>query len=510
MLDLIELVSLTQKTKLKGSNLIGLILEPGTRMEQLYEAIASKKVSTDEEAILLFGAKGAEEQKNLSSLKNKLKDRLIDSIFLLDFKDPGFTSRQKAFFECYKKWSAAMMLLTRNAKITGIDLLEKLARHAATFEFTELSLDILRVLKLQYSTVDGDFKKYEAAKDSYQKYEQLWLNESKAEQYYQELMMRYTNSKSTKKEVLELAKTYYEELAPIMEANQSFKMHLFGRLIHLFIYNSVNDYKNTALLCEEAIAFFDKKPYDSGLPLQVFYYNLVVCYLQLREFEKGQDAIKRCEYFFEEGSFNWFKLQELFFLLAMHTGHYQNGCELYDKVINHPKFEEKQPQIKEMWRIFEACLYYLYKIGKVSEEEAPAVLKKFKPGKFFNNMPIFSKDKRGMNITILILQILYFIADQDYDKSIDRIEAIEKYLVRYLKEDDTARSNSFIKMLMQIPIGNFHRENVLRKVEKYFKALKGLPLEAANQSHEIEIIPYEVLWEYNVETLGTKVYQRKK
>jgi hypothetical protein len=183
---------------------------------------------------------------------------------------------------------------------------------------------------------------------------------------------------------------------------------------------------------------------------------------------------------------------------------------LYDKVINHPKFEEKQPQIKEMWRIFEACLYYLYKIGKVKEEEAPTELKKFKPGKFFNNMPIFSKDKRGMNITILILQILYFIADQDYDKSIDRIEAIEKYLVRYLKEDDTARSNSFIKMLMQIPIGNFHRENVLRKAEKYLKVLQTLPLEAANQSHEIEIIPYETLWAFNVETLGTKVYQRKK
>lgn len=47
-------------------------------------------------------------------------------------------------------------------------------------------------------------------------------------------------------------------------------------MIHLLIYNSANDYVNTARLCEDAIAFFDKKAYDSGLPLQVFYYNLIV------------------------------------------------------------------------------------------------------------------------------------------------------------------------------------------------------------------------------------------
>ena len=57
-----------------------------------------------------------------------------------------------------------MTLLIRNAKITGIDQLERLLRHAKHFEFTELTLDILRVLRLQYSTVDGDIEKYEAIK----------------------------------------------------------------------------------------------------------------------------------------------------------------------------------------------------------------------------------------------------------------------------------------------------------------------------------------------------------
>ncbi len=506
MRDLVELVGLVNKTKLKGSGILKFIIEPDSKMERLFDALLDKTVQTDEDAKALF-KEGNEA--NLTSLKSKLKERLLDAIFLLDFKDANFTNRQKAFFECYKKWSAAMTLLIRNAKITGIDLLERLLRHAKHFEFTELTLDILRVLRLQYSTVDGDVTKYEDVKKQYLEYEKIWQMESKAEFFYSELMVQYTNSKSTKAEVTQQAEEFFAELKPFMAVCTSFKLHLFGRMVHLLIYNSENDYVKTATLCEEAITFFDNKDYDSGLPLQVFYYNLIVCYLQLGEFEKGQKAIERCEYFFEEGSFNWFKLQELFFLLAVRTGHWEEAYHLYEKVVNYPRFEEKQVQVVEMWRIFQAYVFYLIKIGKIPESVLSERSKKFKMGKFINDITLFSKDKGGMNISVLIVQILYAIAEKDYKKSSDRIEGIEKYCSRYLKDDATFRSNCFIKMLLQVPQARFHREASVRKTERLSKQLLTVPLESANQSHEIEIIPYEVLWEMALESLGLKIWNGK-
>ena len=506
MRDLLELTGLVNKTKLKSNDFLKFIIEPGSKMERLFDALLEKSVQTDEEGKALFDAS---DNVNITSLKSKLKERLLDAFFLLDFKEANFSSRQKAFFECYKKWSSAMTLMIRNAKITGIDQLERLLRHAKHFEFTELTLDILRVLRLQYSTVDGDMDKYEVIKKQYLEYEQIWLMESKAEFYYSELMAQYTNSKSTKTEVMDQAEAYYAELAGFMETCSSFKLHLFGRMVHLLIYNSVNDYVNTARLCEEAIAFFDKKEYDSGLPLQVFYYNLVVCYLQLGEFEKGQQVINRCEYYFEEGSFNWFKLQELFFSLAMRTGHYTEAYHLYEKVTNHPQFKNKQPQIVEMWSIFQAYVFYLILIGKVPESVLSEKSRKFKMAKFVNNIPLFSKDKRGMNISILIIQILYAIAERDYEKSVDRIDTIDKYCSRYLKDNDTFRSNCFIKMLLQIPIANFHREATARKAERYLKALQSEEAGGASQAHEIEIVPYETLWAMAIESLQLKIYKKK-
>lgn len=506
MRDLAELVGLINKTKLKSNEIMKSIIEPGSKMDVLFNALLDKKIQSDEDAKALFTE---DEGVNITSLKNKLKERLLDAIFLLDFKDANFSSRQKAFFECYKKWSAAMTLLIRNAKITGIDQLERLLRHAKHFEFTELTLDILRVLRLQYSTVDGDIEKYETVKKQYLEYEQIWLMESKAEFYYSELMAQYTNSKSTKTEVMDQAQAYYNELEGYMAKSPSFKLHLFGRMVHLLIYNSVNDYVNTARLCEDAITFFDKKEYDSGLPLQVFYYNLVVCYLQLGEFEKGQQVINRCEYYFEEGSFNWFKLQELFFSLAIKTGHYEEAYHLYEKVTNYPQFKDKQTQIVEMWSIFQAYIFYLIRVGKIPEEVLSEKSKKFKMGKFINDITLFSKDKRGMNISILIIQILYAIADRDYKKSVDRIDGIEKYCGRYLKENDTFRSNCFIKMLLQIPIANFHREATARKAERYLKTLQSQEIGSASQAHEIEIVPYEALWEMAIESLQYKIYKKK-
>jgi hypothetical protein len=508
MRDLIEFVGLINKTKLKSNEIMKSVLEPGSKMEVLFNALLDKTVLTDEDGKALFAA--SEEGVNLTSLKNKLKERLLDAIFLLDFKDSNFSSRQKAFFECYKKWSAAMTLLIRNAKIIGIDQLERLLRHAKHFEFTELTLDILRVLRLQYSTVDGDIEKYEAIKIQYHAYELIWQMESKAEFYYSELMAQYTNSKSTKTEVMDQAKTYYAELEIAMQGCESFKLHLFGRMVHLLIYNSVNDYVNTARLCEDAIVFFDKKEYDSGLPLQVFYYNLVVCYLQLGEFEKGQQVINRCEYYFEEGSFNWFKLQELFFSLAIKTAHYEEAYHLYEKVTNYPNFKQKQPQIVEMWSIFQAYIFYLIRVEKIPEAVLSEKSKKFKMSKFINDISLFNKDKRGMNISILIIQILYAIADRDYKKSVDRIEGIDKYCGRYLKETDTFRSNCFIKMLLQIPIANFHREATARKAERYLKTLQSHEIGADSQSHEIEIVPYEALWDMALESLQLKIYKKKE
>jgi hypothetical protein len=287
-----------------------------------------------------------------------------------------------------------------------------------------------------------------------------------------------------------------------MQRSDSFRLHLCGRMIQVMIHSSRNDYAATATVCEEAITFFKGKPFESNLPLQAFYYQLIVCYIQLKEFEKGQAIIEQYQTVFEEGSFNWYKLQELFYLLATYTQHYETAftvCEAVQMRIRNTSNGALPVQITEMWKIYEAYSYYLVAIEKISLPEG--YVSKFKLKKFLNEIPNYSKDKQGMNIPILIIQTLFAISEQNYHQSIDRIEAVEKYCGRYLKQNETFRSHCFIKALLQIPAASFHHETAIRKAQKYIDQLNTLPLDVAYQTHEIEIIPYEHLWEMALEVL---------
>ena len=109
-----------------------------------------------------------------------------------------------------------------------------------------------------------------------------------------------------------------------------------------------------------------------------------------------------------------------------------------------------------------------------------------------------------MNVHLLIIQMLSYTVQEQYNRAIDRVEAIQKYCGRHLRRNDAFRSNCFLKMLLELPINGFHRAAVERKVEKWQKKMDEVPFDIVSQSHEMEIIPYEVLWELVVESLGFK------
>jgi len=157
----------------------------------------------------------------------------------------------------------------------------------------------------------------------------------------------------------------------------------------------------------------------------------------------------------------------------------------------------------------ESYIHFLVYINKITPIREDKRFNKFRMGKFLNSVPTFSKDKRGLNIPILVIQIVFFIVRKDFDKAVNRIESIEKYCSRYLKKGDNFRSNCFIKMLLQIPISGFHKAGTERRAKKYFDQLKGVSLEIANQANEVEVIPYEDMWGIIIESLETKFVRFK-
>ena len=121
-------------------------------------------------------------------------------------------------------------------------------------------------------------------------------------------------------------------------------------------------------------------------------------------------------------------------------------------------------------------------------------------------MPNFSRDKTGINISILVIQVLLLIAQGKKSKVIDRVEALRTYVYTHLRKDESFRSNCFIKMLLKMTEANFHKNGTIRKTEGLRKRLEEASIGTKGYSNYVEIIPYEKLWEISLGFLSNRAF----
>jgi hypothetical protein len=494
MKDLIELIQILSKQKTYSIQIIGENFNGDTKLEQLYNGILNGEYMSDEEAaeqIYQSNSNG----KAYKKLRTNLKKQLINTVFFIDRKSADFNEYQKAYYNTCKEWAAMKILLGREARVAAIMLAQKIIRQAKQFEFTEITLDTARILRMHYAVFEGDQSKAEQYDELVREQMLILEEEAKAEMLYEGLVLRYVNSKSTQTEIAEEAARAADVLRPVIEKHPTHRIGLCLYLIEVMRHMSINDYARTLEICQEAIAFFERKEYNAKVTLITFLYQQLACEIKLRDYAAGEQTAEKCLSMLSPGPTNWFRAMELYFMLSLHSGQYSKAFGLMQQAMKNNRFQFQAKTQIETWKIYEAFARALFEMDMV--ELDPKVRKpgKFRVGKFLNEVPIFSKDKSGMNIPIIIIQLLFMLLHGKTDELIDREESIRRYCNRHLREEDTHRSDIFIKMLLLFPSCSFDKNLILEKAAPMLEELAALPLESASQSFEIEIVPYEALWE---------------
>ena len=507
MKALYELAEMVHNTKVKEVELVQENRSDNSPLSALLNGILNKEFNSDQDAAQKVLNVDAADQA-YQRLRRKLRRGLLNTVFFFDLPQSDSNERQRAYHESCKTWAAAKILLAKNANYIGIELCHKLLKKAAKFDFTDLVMDITRILRLHYATREGNIKKYELYNDLFKQCEKVWIEENLAEELYMELVLRYVNSQTILEETHSMAIEFYKQIEDSLAKHKSFRLHLCGMLIQQVIHSTKYDWEGMISLCQESIQFFLNKPYKASVPLQIAYHHQLIAYTQLLRFEEGQKAATSCLEYLEPGSFNWFKHQEYYFLLCMNTREYQQAFEIFKETTTHRRVQFLSAAAAEVWKIYEAYLYYLSSNEELVLPDEDQTLSKFRIYRFLNDTPIFSKDKKGMYIPILIIQILITLKEKKYNQAQENFENIDRFCSRYLRQGETFRSNCFIKMLLSIPACNFHREAVMRKTAKLKKRLESDSNKFIRA--EIEIIPYEKLWDYVLESLSNKAYRARK
>lgn len=509
MENLSLLVNLLSGTTISQLNVVGNKSLVNSNAQELYDKILSSKFQTDEEAAAYFYPDTAHQKKYYTRLKRQLEDRLLNTLFLLDLNRRDFTGYERTVLVCRRNMLAMPFLLAQGQRKFAIELGKKTLKKAIRFDLTEIALSLARDLRRHYATIEGQKKEYTLYNGYVKKYYNIWAYELKAEEYYSNLIIHYSYSKTSTPAILKEAISYTSELKKIISSVDSYRFRFMTYLIFVIRYEIENDYRNTLIVSEEAILYFTKKKkIRVRVAIPFFYQKMILCFIQLQQYTKAKETIAKCLELTQTGGYNWYVILEFRFLNGLRSKSYQIAYEAYLEVFNHPKFKSQYPNIIERWKINEAFIHFLI-LKKKIEVNNTEEKKNFKINKFLNEVPKHAKDKHGVNVTILVLQILFLLEQKRYDDIFERIEPLRMYTSRYLKKDGTFRSSCFIKMLMQLPAGHFHREAVKRKAAPYLKKLLSEPLDVAKQAAELEIIPYEELWEYVIEALEKKRYTLK-
>ena len=463
----------------------------------------------DEVARRLYGEDSTEKDNRFRKLKQRLTRRMANTVFFIDPKDNQFTDLQKAYYLANREYALARILTGRGASTAADHFMRNVYKRSCKYEFTDLLLLSTAFLRGQYAYRLEFRNQYTEFRSEYLRARKLYDLENDVQMAYEEVVIGYGVSADARKETLaqvDQSLEYLHTTYADMEYTYRIILNYFG--LRSLSHELRGDVPGLLETLEEGLRLVENKPYTADMPKSYFHLSKMVVYIIQKDYPNGSTTLAAASPFLKPGQTNWYKFKELEFLLAMHTAHYAEALATYHSVAEFASLSAVPKRYQDRWLLNRAYIYYLEAVGQLDIGEVQDPWGKFRLNKFLNNVPAFSRDKRGMNIPVLILQIAYSIALKRFALTVDRIEAIEKYRSRHIKRDENYRSNLFVRILLQFPVVAFHYNGVRRKTERDLKLLHDNPIDLANQSFEVEILPYETIYDLALGGLETKFQHR--
>jgi hypothetical protein len=480
--------------KVKKQELNSIIGEDNTKVRQFFDGISKDKwQSEDEAAAELFGCGVTAGHGSFRVLKTELKKRLH---FLLggaiDYKQPDKLGEfQQIYYITSRQQNILKTLTSRGKSLAAFDLAQTMCELGMKFDFPEPVIAACIVLKRHYLTRVPDSKKYAHYKNLYEYSTYALEAERMAESFLMEIVSPFIENRGTKTWLKPVIEEHLAQLEPYKKDVNTILFITYSGMLESWKWTVINDYEQCLIICDEYIARLEQKIFTHDSGLLALLHKKIICCTMLRKYEQGLEAIEKTHNLIHLHTHNWYNNGILKIQFAIHTQNYKQALDKCIELLQSSGLDYQVNSVKEEVKIYEAYLQWLVAYGKikVTKLEKDAI-GQFRMSRIVNELPTFSKDKKGMNIPILMLQVLWLLAEKKYDDFLDRLDSLTKYKTRYLKEDENLRTNLMIKLLHQVPEHNYDKRKILLKTEAIFKRL----IDSQLSSHEIEVFPYDIYW----------------
>ncbi|HZV70202.1 MAG TPA: hypothetical protein VFG10_11690 [Saprospiraceae bacterium] len=496
--------TLFELVKYNSNNLkiVELLMPPNqtSPLKKLYSIVISKKFINDTQAMkIIYGRKNLS---TFSRLKTRLKDILIKATLLQNSNFETKHSRVTESMNQFRHTIAAKFFVDLKANSLSTEIAERALVKAIKYHSTENILILSRLLIRHFGSVEYNKLKLSKYLSIQEKYLRINSWEIKAENYFYDLQNTQLISSATPSKLsIEKAKNYVDELDKVDDI-KSYLFFINRYKVKAAYYEYMKDYESILNLSEATIKELSVPDLRTNVSMRNINIRKVLALIQVGRNDEALKITSRDLKNLPTGSLPWYLMAYFKLKVLLYDGTYNNAVDLIKVMIEDPHFPKLSINHKDLFYTTLGYMHLIIDSGLAGDREKyHKKLPEFKIGKFLNTTPIFSKDKRGINISILLMHIAILLQRKNYNAIIDRIDSLKQYAHKYLRNDDTFRSNCMVKMVVQMTKANFHPIRTERYTRDLLKQLEQVKLAGSGENVETEIIPNEVLWSIMLKAL---------
>lgn len=481
-----------------------LLSDQKSKLSQFYHGLAKGQFEDDQEAALyLYGATNTDEK--YRQLKSRFRKRLLNTFFFLDPQPPANLNYDYALLNCERQWALVQILNYYRARTAAIKLARSVLKTALNFHFTHLVIQSARLLR-QYAAEENEPKAFHQYQQYLEEYLPKQTGEIQAEEIFQTVSRQYfrtvRKSREPDRSHDELI-AHCDQLLLLSEKHDAPSINFQMYLAWIMRYELQNDYGAMLEVCEQAATYLADHPQfctpEEQTSIQI---KIISAYLHTQDFPNGKTAIEKGFQHLNSHSKYWLIFLEYYLLLALHTQHYLSAFAIFNQAATHPHFNKLTEEEAEKWLAFDAFLQYFAETKQLrstlsEKRERP----RFHLQTFLNTQYAHPQKKINLTVQLTALQILFLLERRNLRLITEKIKYLRKYALPYLKRNANERPLYFVQLLQQLIRADF-QTNALIDQPGSLQKLLATPFAYKGRGAELEVIPYEQLWQQILDSLG--------
>ena len=435
----------------------------------------------------VYGSPSPANLQALQKLQSRVQAKLLNQLYFLDHSDPRYLVSRRYELECMGLLHKVTVLYAERDFRLGERLLLRCLKLAQKGEFTQYVVLAARMLRNLYADQRKGLP-YKKISVVLQRARQQLAWEDEAEELQVEAQLAGNSSVALRHQMLATMPARIARLQALHKQARSFTT--YNLLYRVRLWHEELQGNFTALI---RIASATDRDFRAGrlnprrFDQRYNHYVLTYAYLRNRQPKRGLLLAGRFIQHIHPSSGNWFYFQENHLLLALHAARYAQARELLDAVASNPAYPAQRDLALQRWDLYRAYLDF------VLPPVVPLAARHEQLARQLLVLPEYSRDKRGYNVAILVLQLLHFLRSRHLEAVLLRLERLRKYQQRHLTGPGTMRSRLFLRLLQLMVDQHFNPAKVAAQGQGLLLQLRDAP-HPGEAFAEVEIIPYENLW----------------